>query len=304
MGQYWKLINIDKKELIHEVFDDIQRFLRYPSLRRVPVSQAALARTSVKSRGIFVKLPQELIDAIVQQISFNEDIICFALTSTYYWRLFQPLVRLAIIKSSTPWAGDRIVHIGEYAASVPPRCPDFVSIQSFNTVPHLRDDKEAALRNPLYALVDDDAPPAHCSDCPTLITLSDYVRPEDLMLYIRLLKSLMRAWAERGQDVLRNLTTMEYVLAESVSRTSARNYGVYDLGDIVVMFTRWSEDSSFPRHEAGRHSRWAGCRFDIIDEADFEDKEGWRNVSDDMVGVDGEESSDGNGCDAIRRHIL
>ena len=66
-------------------------------------------------------LPQEIIDAIARHVKSDvTDVICLALTCTYFFRLLANNMQDAFIEDTAPRAGDRLVFLGEYTQGAPP----------------------------------------------------------------------------------------------------------------------------------------------------------------------------------------
>ncbi|KAI4861427.1 hypothetical protein F4820DRAFT_451980 [Hypoxylon rubiginosum] len=132
MGQYWKLVNVDKSEKIPQRgakmvevlgFRDakvVLSLLTVPNLKNGLAPERELRRTRVYNFYCrLVKLPQQVFDAIVAEISDPISILSLALTCSYFWRVLLPQVRAAICTIQAPWAGDRLVFVGDYASGVP-----------------------------------------------------------------------------------------------------------------------------------------------------------------------------------------
>jgi hypothetical protein len=110
-----------------------------------------------------VSLPQELIDAIIDLITDPVDILNLGLTCSFLFRLLAPRLRDIIVADEAPWAGDRIILIGQSAIGVPPTLDAdleeltsramAVTEQYANSTPHNNSVKfEYARRNPLFTV--------------------------------------------------------------------------------------------------------------------------------------------------------
>ncbi len=73
----------------------------------------------LRTRSRFVNMPQELVNKIVAYLGEGVETACLALTCGYFFRLLAPAVRSALIKDAAPWAGDRLIFVGDYAEDYP-----------------------------------------------------------------------------------------------------------------------------------------------------------------------------------------
>ncbi|KAK5112546.1 hypothetical protein LTR85_011238 [Meristemomyces frigidus] len=320
MGQYWKITNIDKAQtignegglkvkeiLINGVAEPLVDLLKVPRLRRYKFTDAAVAAARLKNTSSrLVALPQELIDAITAVVENDVDIICLALTSSYFFRLLAPAVTEAVIRDEAPWAGDRIICVGDYAngapaglftddelAEITARCPmesehylgaDGVTIETRQS----EEDKEFAMRNPLYSMetqvvndaVSDNAVIADRN--PIRRRRNDPVQRvrrlrnrrlsvDEMQMLDRLLHPSHQT--PRQEVILRNLTTKEYVLDSAV----AGQVNAYGLGEVLCTHTQWGEGSSHDQRLRRKEGEWAGCRFDIATMREVDGS--WTDVS-------------------------
>ncbi|OQO06866.1 hypothetical protein B0A48_07432 [Cryoendolithus antarcticus] len=248
MGQWWKLINVDKK-VERRSRDDLESLLRIPRLRKVRTPAWPIAGLPDSSIGTFIVLPPELVGAITMLLD-HQSIICLALTSTYFYRLLISSFRQAIIALTPAWVGDRIVHIGDYAETSPPTCPEFVC-QPYTWTPQLSEAEQAqgeAAANPLYHLITErqsDGAQAYGSS----------VKPLD--------------------NILRNLHLKQYVRLEALPESA----DIEDVGHLIEAYITWTDAHQRVHDRVGCKGPWAGCGLDIVDAADFEEREGWRDVT-------------------------
>ena len=60
-------------------------------------------------------MPQGLIDVIIDQLTDATDLLCLAFSCGYFLRLLANRVQNILKTADTPWAGDRLILIGDYA---------------------------------------------------------------------------------------------------------------------------------------------------------------------------------------------
>ncbi|KAJ7718385.1 hypothetical protein B0H14DRAFT_3011301 [Mycena olivaceomarginata] len=303
MGQYWKVINLDKDEtyggwgkLGECLFNGSPRCLNQ-SLRVAPtlpdcdslispVKPGTLFRdglelykdrptycpkTAIQSCA-FLKFPMETIQEIYSHFHDLADIVCLSLTSQFLWDIGrQELYRhIEMHAARSSWAGDRIICIGDYLDD--------------NDLP----DNVFTPAEEAYFLGEEDH-----------YTLYDYPfqcisRPRcsfnvaDVFMHAKIFTRMERAWGELQifyalvnrqytapeptQPVLRNLSRHQYVRESALVRwkdgmlaemEEARRVG---FGEIVLSRISFSSDSSVSMRYAGDIHRgvWAGDRFDIV----------------------------------------
>ncbi|KAK3066532.1 hypothetical protein LTR53_017078 [Teratosphaeriaceae sp. CCFEE 6253] len=132
MGQCWKIVNIDaRQELENQCGFKFREFLRngipaqLVGLLEVPRLRVHESRdAAVGVCSALIRLPQEIIDNIVEHIIAGPDLICLALTCSYYLRLQAQRVSPAIVADEAPWAGKRLVAVGDSAEFVPSSVSD------------------------------------------------------------------------------------------------------------------------------------------------------------------------------------
>ncbi|KAK6439576.1 hypothetical protein LTR95_004208 [Oleoguttula sp. CCFEE 5521] len=277
MGQWWKLINVDKKVECRSR-DDLESLLRIPRLRKVRTPAWPIAGLPDSSIGTFIVLPPELVSAITVLLD-HQSIICLALTSTYFYRLLISSFRQAIVALTPAWVGDRIVHIGDYAETSPPTCPEFV-FKAYDW--HLdlsqaeQEEREKAA-NPLYHLVPARRPNDDVYG-PPRSPLQDvmYEFPEEgYELCQRLIEQLTLPASKPLNNVLRNVDLKQYVRLEALPESSE----IEDVGHLIEAYVTWTDAHQRVHDRVGCKGPWAGCRLDIVDAADFEEREGWRDVT-------------------------
>ncbi|KAL4252086.1 hypothetical protein ABKN59_001717 [Abortiporus biennis] len=152
MGQYWVVVNIDKRQILHEIgklgvslfngtFDDIECHLqRFEASYRNPevivvahwdknetasedkhVFQGERTKWEIKSisaplsrstLGVFRKVPNEIIYHILEQVIDIVDLIMFSLTNTNVYFPGYKVIQRRYIEAAN-WEGDRIICIGD-----------------------------------------------------------------------------------------------------------------------------------------------------------------------------------------------
>lgn len=218
----------------------------------------------------------------------SEDVIYLSLTCVYFFQLLGSVVQRILAEDTAPWAGDRLIFVGDYA--------DRLDLGDICTSEELRQFKENEGKyggNPLYSITEDrimcntdelaKADPDELS--------GDYMRqagaleqrvreqltPEDLELFHRLAaivkdKQLSAGHSDRV-SVLRNLTAKKYIRDDAIANSDY----AYSLGEVIAVLTIWTNDGSGTRG-LDNLSEWAGRRFDIATMADVSE-EGWTDVS-------------------------
>ncbi|KAK7709358.1 hypothetical protein SLS64_006271 [Diaporthe eres] len=308
MGQYWKLVNIDRREkllnndglklveiLSGGSLEQLVELIRSP--KWVPFSRSTnnIQVSKLNSnKSSLLKLPQEVIDMVVCNLSgdSSENIIYLSLTCVYFFRLLGPLVQSILAEDTAPWAGDRLVLVGDYA--------DGLDVGDICTSDELREFKETEEEhggNPPYHISDgisDDrvmcteserarAEPGDLSgnDIRQAGALEQQIRDkltsEDSKLFDRLTaiakSTQLDADSSKHAPVLRNLTAKKYVQNDVIAKSDY----AYSLGEVVGVFTQWTGDPSGTR-DLDCVGGWAGNRFDIATMADVSE-DGWTDVS-------------------------
>ncbi|KAI0554223.1 hypothetical protein F4679DRAFT_597339 [Xylaria curta] len=278
----FRIVNVDKKEVLpvdqfYSNMDEVllQGFanslvplLTVPNLRRVRISQSGVDKARALNRSSpLVALPQELVDAITDEVSDFCPLLSLAVACSYFWRTLLPRVREAIIAYEGPWAGDRLVCIDGDAFGLPPTCSDFEPDEPNRKMPdrcHLLDIKTTIKRSlDLGELFLD----RHYGQKPPFMPIFS---SEDYELYRRLIAMLRYDTQRPG--VLRNLSKRQYVLDTTLAESTWR----YSLGDAVTVHSEWTDNFN-----EDRNGEWAGDRFDIRTEDDITGE--WIDRSNEIV---------------------
>ncbi|VUC28808.1 unnamed protein product [Clonostachys rosea] len=328
MGQYWKFVNIDKrKQLAHESGVRLREMLGYRCLeplvgllRRpqwVPYLAPSYSIRTCKLKSLespLISLPQEVIEQIVSLLVEDEepggeDLICLALTCSYFFRLLGPQVQTILADDEAPWAGDRLIFVGDYANGIPEGVVteaerhQLVKMARQEYENHFEVDEIAEMMsedsNLLYDAITEEVAERgagferfHRND-PREVEIfggifsraqKRMVSTQECKKAIDLITGVLQhvptdasGHPRKRAALLRNLTTKEFVLDDTVAQ--GRLY--YSLGEVLGTFTAWTHDGSGNK-ALDLPGRWAGHRFDIGCLEDVAE-EGWKDVSDEAV---------------------
>ncbi|KAI7566979.1 hypothetical protein KC317_g5298 [Hortaea werneckii] len=249
MGQYWELINIDARrqlvsrgrgrklwEVLHNRLPEmLVDLLKVPALKRMRFAEGVVgevkgrAMTKNKACKLFA-LPQEILDRVTAYVQEGLDAICLALSHSYFFRLLAERVREAVIDDEAPWAGARIILVGDYATSVPSSVTAaethaFITVHDDEDDPDLppsADERAFRARNPLYSMQKG--------------SVSDAVVPVDWA----------EEWARIGaMDKSRGWKNMRYEqVASGVRRARGRRLTGEEMGVLDRLFAPSSPSSS------------------------------------------------------------
>ncbi|KAL1857526.1 hypothetical protein Daus18300_010284 [Diaporthe australafricana] len=305
MGQYWKLVNIDRKETLLSAYGDVQllALLMSRSLEQllelirnpkwIPFSkytQSLQVSESNSTGSPLLGLPQEVIDMIVCNLTADEpeSVIYLSLTCVYFLRQLGPIFQKVLAEDTAPWAGDRLIFVGDYADGL-----DLGGICTIDELRQFDENVEEYGDNPLYCMPEEQV---MCTvderartkrryldgyDVRQAGYLEQRVRNkltrDDLQLFHRLAaiakRSQPSADEHHNAPVLRNLTARQYVRDDVIAESDY----AYSLGEVVLVFTTWTRDGS-GLMELELQGDWAGHRLDIATMADVSE-EGWTDVS-------------------------
>lgn len=222
----------------------------------------------------------------------SESVLYLSLTCAYFFRLLGPAVQSILAEDTAPWAGDRLIFVGDYA--------DGLDIGSICTSDELREfdqKKEEYHNNPLY----------HMDQERVMCAMNERVEPrrgprlllpkpdlrragaleqrvtgrltlDDLQLFHRLAAIARTSQLSFGDHrkhipVLRNLTARKYVRDDTIAESDY----AYSLGEVVAVFTQWTKDAAGTA-DLDCRGEWAGHRFDIATVSDVSE-EGWTDAS-------------------------
>ncbi|KAK7430720.1 hypothetical protein QQZ08_002764 [Neonectria magnoliae] len=250
MGQHWKLVNIDKRRelfnheklelsghcqlqlrefLLSTIAEQLVSLLRISKLRPFKVSEDQIHTAKVKSvSSPLIALPQEIIDLVVSVLvssGSDVDVVCLSLTCSYFFRLLASTNQTIVARNDAPWAGDRLILVGDFAEGIPPGIATDDELQEWKKFGE----------NPFYNLAEAQVGERLPSEMPHWIRKGMVEQAHMLpsFIYQRLagngqnlcdrLMRMLYVWdwppadeVEPGSDsaILRNLTTKEYVLWE------------------------------------------------------------------------------------------
>uniref|UniRef100_A0A0B7JJH9 Uncharacterized protein n=1 Tax=Bionectria ochroleuca TaxID=29856 RepID=A0A0B7JJH9_BIOOC len=303
MGQYWKLVNIDKRKVLaHDsglkllemlgdrALEPLVGLLRRPQW--VPYFASSYAIQSCKLKSLqspLIALPQEVVEQIVSLLVEDEgagggELICLSLTCSYFFRLLGFRVQKLLAENEAPWAGDRLIFIGDYANGI----PKGVVTETERT------QLLAGGRNPLYYSIEQEF-----AEKDAVFERSRYDSDEieysgslfshlqkrigsipECKKAINLINDVLQhiptdtnGHPPKKAVLLRNLTTKEFVRDDTIAQSSMK----YSLGEVLGTFTVWTEDASGTQSLETR-GRWAGHRFDIGCLEDVAEED-WKDVS-------------------------
>lgn len=292
MAQYWELVNIDKQARLRSgLASSFWEFLIYAPTEQLVglLRKCTWIHFSVPSENILaakgrhdgsslIRLPQEVIDRVVWFVASdrtNIDLVCLALTCSYFVRLLGPVVQATLRRDRGPWAGDRLVFVGDNGGL-------FWTHPDVSDIPFDRSTAEGRFaRRPIRGDVEPiDGYGLLAGDVKRRLKRER----GGLRRFRRLLRLLTReaggmTMPQGRKPVLRNLTTREYVRDEALARSEY----AYSLGEIVMVQTIWTGDNKDIRRLGSTKAQWAGHRFDISVMADVAGDDGWTDVSDEAV---------------------
>ncbi|PWI64095.1 hypothetical protein PCL_12678 [Purpureocillium lilacinum] len=290
MAQYWELVNIDKQAqlrsglasnfweyLMYTPTEQLVGLLRKCHWIRFSVPRENIRVAKIKHRSSApIRPPQEIIDRIAHFVASDRadvDLVCLALTCSYFVRLLGPAVQVTLRRDRGPWAGDRLVFLGDNGclAWVHPE----VSGIPFGCT-------TAEGRFARRSIRGDSQPIDGYGLLPSDVKRRLKGERGGLRRFRRLLRMLTLEPSGIAGDmkpVLRNLTTMEYVRDEALAESEF----AYSLGEIIMVQTIWTGDSKDIGRLGGTKARWAGHRFDVSVMAEVTGNAGWTDVSDEAV---------------------
>lgn len=229
---------------------------------------------------------------IVQELCRDspESVIYLSLTCVYFFRLLGPEFQRVLAHDNAPWAGHRLIIVGDYADGL-----DLGGICTRDELRQFKEDEKNYGDNPLYRMNESEMCTrqgltkvrrrwAAAGDIRRPGELEQRVKEKlifnGLALFNRLAGLARRPQLTTDSDyhgqhaaVLRNLTAKQYVRDEVIAESDY----AYSLGEIVAIFTTWTNDGSGLMGLDGQ-GLWAGGRFDITTMADVSG-DGWTDVS-------------------------
>ncbi|KAJ7436063.1 hypothetical protein B0H11DRAFT_1755280 [Mycena galericulata] len=319
MGQYWRTVNIDKRERIPSwdtklgYYGDLPNALpirvnslMYAICHSIPPVLSDLRFTSGTATGI-LHLPNKVIEIIFDVIVNTTDAVFLGLTCQTLWNIGRMRLQEEVqeFADGLSWAGDRVICVGDYQEGddLPPGLLSEEETAEFS-------DPESDAFNPddggtgLYSLkchsVDIRLPSEILVDgfhnsFAVLGGSGDTITKADFDLLGKLCdRDAWNASRTEGLYVLRNLShhivVLERSLFEFQKKTTVARFNEVKLGHLALMRICWSSDPSVSMSGADDIYRgnWAGDRFDIVSEKVFwdereKDEVQWMDGSDDIV---------------------
>lgn len=164
----------------------------------------------------------------------SEDVIYLSLTCVYFFQLLGPVVQRILAEDTAPWAGDRLIFVGDYADRL-----DLGDICTSEELRHFEETEGEHGGNPLYSIPEDrvmctmdelakaDRDDLSGDDLRQAGAVEQRVKekltPDDLELFHRLAaivknEQLSADHSDRA-PVLRNLTTKKYVRDDAIAKS-------------------------------------------------------------------------------------
>lgn len=222
-------------------------------------------------------LPLEILDEISAHVG-DADVPALGLTCAYLFRVLGPRIRKTIIADQAPWAGDRLIMIGDYTESVPDTCAEFREDAHLWASGMEQKYAKSTRENPIYHL----ARERDMAPSPTINDSLDARFGDDKHLFARLVEGMKSARASAGaaaaQPILCVHDTKEYVLDSAIAESEF----AYSLGEVICCSTPWTNDLG-ATERIGGVGKWAGCRFSIATLADIGDD--WTDASAMAIGL-------------------
>ncbi|GBE85499.1 hypothetical protein SCP_0800160 [Sparassis crispa] len=121
MGQCWRILNLDTWQVICDG-GKLGEWLFYDSLPSDLVELLAIPFSGTPTRTLFtptnalgrLELPGEILLCIFDEVDDLHDAICLGLTNTALRSVGHKRIQRLIVETTAPWAGYRIVCLGEY----------------------------------------------------------------------------------------------------------------------------------------------------------------------------------------------
>ncbi|KAA1477024.1 hypothetical protein DENSPDRAFT_884749 [Dentipellis sp. KUC8613] len=311
MGQFWKILNLDKcqveslvklGETFHEGPLAYIMLSRPPPLKLVPYFKPPPSSTSPLRTGGIQGVPDEMVDEIFQYLEDYVDCIRLALTGRRYWNLARRHIKRAMTChfASLSWAGDRLICVGDGndVDDLPHalKTGEFtgVDLTSLSEVyknaysffsrleglgrESLRYKIEKDLRKGLYTHWDGPTPFAQRLELASAHIFKDCI-PSDVDEYSLVLRNLSKHEFVRYSELPLDLLPEKQYLSQAD----------VDLSWAALARICWSTDSSTSIGYDGDMHRgvWAGDRLDIVPIEELQEGEkegegeakGWKDVS-------------------------
>ncbi|EIW75258.1 hypothetical protein CONPUDRAFT_169643 [Coniophora puteana RWD-64-598 SS2] len=319
MGQYWRFLNLDRREhtrargyryKLGEFFGDgitnrnialrLCRLRSLPNMPRIQPSGAESTNIERPGRSLLV-LPNEILYHITDGIETLEDFACFAATCHICWDLCASTLEVSI-KHMVSWAGSRIIRLGDYMQNDDLPAGILTEAQRAELDAAVPDESSQGRPVSLYEFAGDHYRSAVMSPDFFDITYA-YIRPlEKRGIEGAPLAAIRKMCTPVEATVLRNLSKKLYVRADTIDELNKEvqprcgGNEPFSLGEALVGRICWSSDPScaMPEHcEDITRGPWAGDAFDITSMEIFQkeaDLSRWVDAKDEV-------------CEALRRYL-
>lgn len=315
MGQDFQVVNVDAQEIapvagvkLGECIWGSKRDLDVLLLRYWTVDATSMNIWTKKSRAILqsklsaeasvLRLPNELIQAIFDEIDDLDSIICLCVAHDILGLVGEArLCKLLVPSPNGPWAGDRIICVGENCSSnsFPPDVQDAISAQlaAYAKTP------DAPEYPWFYECIEDtysshsipDWRPHRIPWWKWRLSLEDYTKLDEIQRAIYAINVGHNIY--NPDLVLCNLTKGVYVRKDAVSEFSAwaslqtDRFLEISLGTLVFIHICWSTDGSCAMHddlsEGLTQGAWAGDRFEIVTLDKMQQDVEWKDVTEETM---------------------
>lgn len=266
MGQYWKILNIDRQEtlrnkaglklweIVHnDTAQQLVPLLARPTFFQCKVlsdqesadaAQSATTRKGLTSNiGRLGKLPNELF-IILTGFLTDFDALFLGLTCRIMWLTLQTRIQEALIAYAAPWSGHHILTLGDYAETLPPNMQ--TETKDDEAVNNDEDQSPATASSNGHAIYNyAEARPSN----PSFLEIG--LDPLDAALLRAHIRPLFDFAHDEGGYVLRNLSKHEYVrgnalveLGGSTTKSQQPFIQPVGFGELIAVRTQWTDDPS------------------------------------------------------------
>ncbi|KAJ7505855.1 hypothetical protein B0H11DRAFT_1708027 [Mycena galericulata] len=316
MGQYWKLLNLDRRQTygrwgkLGECFfsgapNCLNDSLRTPT--KLPDCDSLIFpfKPGASPDAIaLVNLPVETIEEIYSNIDDLPDVFCLSMTCQFLWEIGRQDIyrRVSIMAASYSWAGDRIICVGDYLSIedlpanllTPEEEEEFLMMMPEDEE-YPEEDEDHRLYSYPFDVIGRRRGRFTMHD--VLIYHGIYERFAENWRSLGILRSLCdfeyKTPAPTESAVLRNLSRHKYVTESALTAwregVQAKIKAVKGVGFGDIVFSRicFSTDPSVSMAYDGDIHRvvWAGDRFDLVasDWLEELDNAAWTDVSDEVL---------------------
>ena len=232
-------------------------------------------------------LPQELFNRILHYLDDGVGLICLALACRYFLSIMEKQITNILVSDAAPWAGERIILLGDYAADLP---EGLLNESEQLELSHHKGgdiDSNEEYEPSLYFFANDYYREAQRKKIFETVlprlngaekTLFNQLYPNDSTTRENLTDQV---W------ILRNLSKHEYVRADAIASLSPEHTSKgpflepVGFGQVIMTQVQWTSDGSGTI--APLKGRWAGDCFDIttLNESVLacRDENAWEDVS-------------------------